>query len=208
LKPTGPPAGRKTRGKSSFLRIAFYIFLIWIGYSIRWVTERSSCKSAVDKRSPVGETVNTTDMRRRLDLETDERRTSNCTCSAFFQRMVTRVDLMTLMNQARLIGEGVEIGVRDGEFSDATLSRWNGIKLHLVDPWLEQDSKIYNDISNVAQNEQNARFELVSKNMKDKFPGRYKIHRNLSTEAVKNFQDRSLDYVYIDARSRFYCLVA
>eukprot|EP00291_Cryptomonas_curvata_P016581 CAMPEP_0172155688 /NCGR_PEP_ID=MMETSP1050-20130122/2769_1 /TAXON_ID=233186 /ORGANISM="Cryptomonas curvata, Strain CCAP979/52" /LENGTH=189 /DNA_ID=CAMNT_0012824623 /DNA_START=176 /DNA_END=742 /DNA_ORIENTATION=+ len=104
------------------------------------------------------------------------------------------------MNDARLIGEGVEIGVRDGEFSDITLSLWKGSKLHLVDPWLEQDSKIYNDISNVAQKEQNDRFELVSKTMKSKYPGRHRIHRNLSTEAVKNFQDRSLDYVYIDAR--------
>ena len=37
--------------------------------------------------------------------------------------------------------------------------------------------------------------------METKYPGRYQIHRNLSTDAVKNFENSSLDYVYIDARS-------
>jgi hypothetical protein len=53
-----------------------------------------------------------------------------------------------------IIDEGVEIGVRDADFSDWTLKHWKGKKLSLVDPWLRQDSKVYNDFSNVQQDEQ------------------------------------------------------
>jgi len=79
------------------------------------------------------------------------------------------------------------------------LSHWSGF-MHLVDPWLNQDNKLYTDISNVNQNEQEARFQMVSDKMEKKFSGRYKIHRTYSVEASKLFSDSQLDYVYIDAR--------
>ena len=114
-------------------------------------------------------------------------------------RMKDRADIPMYLTKLGLSGEGVEVGVRDGEFSEWVLSHWNGF-MHLVDPWLNQDNALYTDISNVNQNEQEARFKMVSDKMESKFPGRYKIHRTYSVEASKSFTDSQLDYIYIDAR--------
>lgn len=117
------------------------------------------------------------------------------------KRLSTRGELASYMDELGLAGEGVEVGVRDGDFSVWTLTHWTrGTKLHLVDPWLAQDSSVYNDVSNVAQTEQNARHDLVLSTMQSKFPGRFEIHRTFSVEASKKFADGSLVYVYIDAR--------
>jgi hypothetical protein len=104
------------------------------------------------------------------------------------------------MNDLGLVGEGVEVGVRDGDFSQWTLTHWRGRKLHLVDPWLAQDSTVYNDVSNVQQVEQNARHDAVAAMMSQRFPGRYAILRTFSVDAAATFADAALDYVYIDAR--------
>ena len=113
--------------------------------------------------------------------------------------MKDRSEIPMYLTKLGLSGEGVEVGVRDGEFSEWVLSHWNGF-MHLVDPWLNQDNTLYTDISNVNQNEQEQRFKMVSDKMASKFPGRYKIHRTYSVEASKLFADSQLDYIYIDAR--------
>ena len=115
------------------------------------------------------------------------------------ERLKDRYEIPSYLTQLGLSGQGVEVGVRDGEFSEHVLSHWNGI-MHLVDPWLNQNTTIYNDISNVAKDEQEARFRMVSTTMANKFPARYHIHRTYSVEASKLFTDSQLDFVYIDAR--------
>lgn len=70
--------------------------------------------------------------------------------SASSDRLKSRGEIPTFLNKVGLLGEGVEVGVRDGEFSQWVLSHWQGQKYHMVDPWLEQDKKIYNDVSNVT----------------------------------------------------------
>jgi hypothetical protein len=122
--------------------------------------------------------------------------------SVCHRRLSTRGELPSYLDALGLTGDGVEIGVRDGEFSEHTLGNWKGHKgkLHLVDPWLAQDKKLYNDVSNVDQMQQDARFELVSASMLTRFPGRAVVHRKLSVDAARSFADASLDYVYVDAR--------
>jgi hypothetical protein len=71
--------------------------------------------------------------------------------SASSRKMKSRGDIPELLNQLGLLGEAVEVGVREGDLSQWILSHWRGRKYHLVDPWLEQDQKIYQDISNVRQ---------------------------------------------------------
>jgi len=114
-------------------------------------------------------------------------------------RLKDRAEIPSYLTRLGLSGQGVEVGVRDGEFSEHVLSHWTGF-MHLVDPWLNQNTTIYNDISNVKTDEQEARFRLVSEKLLRKFPGRYKIHRTYSVDASKLFTDSQLDYVYIDAR--------
>jgi hypothetical protein len=117
-------------------------------------------------------------------------------------RMASRGELPALLDALGLSGDGVEVGVRDGDFSEHVLANWEGHAgvLHLVDPWREQDKVKYNDVSNVQQAEQDARFAKVVATMERRFPGRAVVHRALSVEASASFADDSLDYVYIDAR--------
>jgi len=65
------------------------------------------------------------------------------------KQLSTRGELPSYLTSLGLLGEGVEIGVRDGDFSQWVLSRWSGEKLHMVDPWAHQGVKLYNDKSNV-----------------------------------------------------------
>ena len=193
---------RKTHRKQYILHFITYAAFVWIGYLLRWSTERRYCQDFVKQKDALAQEISVAENQSLRLLRSDlSFGTPPCSCSALFRRLKSRRDLSLLMNEMRIDGEGVEIGVRDGDFSDYTLSKWKGKRLHLIDPWLEQNSTIYNDVSNVPQKEQEVRFRSVVQRMETKYPGRYQIHRNLSTDAVKNFENSSLDYVYIDARS-------
>lgn len=82
------------------------------------------------------------------------------------------------------------------------LSQLAGSKLNLVDPWLAQDSKLYLDISNVEQQDQDKRYGLVKARMEKEYPTRHAIFRTFSVDAAKSphFAENSLDYIYVDAR--------
>ncbi len=115
-------------------------------------------------------------------------------------RLRDRRDIPVYLNQLNLVGEGVEIGVRDGDFSEYVLSVWKGKKLHLVDPWENQKSDVYKDFSNVKQDEQEQRLQHVKDRLAKFGVSRYEIHRSYSVDAAKTIPDESLDYVYVDAR--------
>jgi hypothetical protein len=143
---------------------------------------------------------------------TAERNSKDCKCetsdllssrrihSLCHKQLSTRGELPSYLTSLGLLGEGVEIGVRDGDFSQWVLSHWAGEKLHLVDPWAHQDVKLYNDKSNVGQKEQDDLHNGVVDMMTARFPGRFQVHRDYSVNAARNFKDSSLDYIYIDGR--------
>ena len=94
-----------------------------------------------------------------------------------------RKDLLELLPKHGVIAE---LGVDEGNFSEAILTISNPKKLHLIDFW---GSERYN---------QNKR-----KGVEDKFKhqienGRIEINIGLSTDAVKEFQDNYFDWIYID----------
>lgn len=99
---------------------------------------------------------------------------------------------------------GLEIGVKQGIFSRITIMHWDTMeKYYMVDPWhhySKHDEKgVYNDAANVGQQEQEKYMqEAINRTLpwKDKIT----IYRKLSTEAVHDFKDGSLDFVYLDAR--------
>jgi hypothetical protein len=111
-----------------------------------------------------------------------------------------RADLPSYLNDAGLVGEAAEIGVRRGHFSSHVLKNWKGRMLHLVDPWEHQETKIYVDVSNRPQNEHDENLEHVKKMLDEEAPGRYEVHRGYSVDVAKTFTDEQLDFVYIDAR--------
>src|SRR3989344_4840255 len=85
---------------------------------------------------------------------------------------------------------GAEIGVYKGEFSEKLAKA--GLKLYAIDPWKEY--KGYNMPK--SQERLNSQYEQT-KSVLAPFPD-CRIIRKTSMEAVEDFEDGSLDFVYID----------
>jgi hypothetical protein len=97
-------------------------------------------------------------------------------------------------------GEGAEIGVAKGEFSQSLLEVLQPRKLHLIDPWEHQTRDDYaHDGNNASAEEQEQRYRAV----RDKYAaeidaGRIELHRAYSQDVAGTFADGQLDWVYID----------
>lgn len=111
----------------------------------------------------------------------------------------TRTEFPVMLNERRLFGCGVEIGVQLGEFSSTILKYWRGMHLISVDPWLEDAAENYVDIANVPQQQHELRYQATCAKLKP-FGARSSIWRMTSIEAAPKIADYSLDFVYIDAR--------
>lgn len=111
----------------------------------------------------------------------------------------SRDELPALLNRRGLTGEGAEIGVKLGKYSDYLLDHWRGRRLVSIDPWLEAGSKEYVDRSNVSQSRHEEFYE-ESRRRLARHGERSEIWRTTSIEAAGRVPDHSLDFVYIDAR--------
>jgi hypothetical protein len=113
-----------------------------------------------------------------------------------------RNDIGPYCNSVGLVGEGVEVGVWEGTFADEILSHWLGKRLYMVDPWVHQDELEYKDAHNLTT-------ELMDKvyakalAVAAKHGDRAKIIRDLSLNAVTQFKDESLDFVYLDGNHTY-----
>lgn len=77
------------------------------------------------------------------------------------------------------------------------MSAWKaGGKYYLVDPWKHQED--YVDLANGAQSVQDASMAEAMERVKP-FGDRPVVKRKFSYDAVKDFEDCSLDFVYVDA---------
>lgn len=86
---------------------------------------------------------------------------------------------------------GVEIGVEQGLFSEVLLKANPDLKLYCVDAWLAY--KGYRD--HVSQE----RLDRFIEDTKTRLaPYNYELIRKYSMDAVTDFEDGSLDFVYID----------
>jgi hypothetical protein len=109
-----------------------------------------------------------------------------------------RQDLPALLNRLSLAGRGVEVGVRDGDFSAWILHRWLGSKLISVDPW-RAEGEDYEDLANVTQDEHDELYERARHRF-GPFGAKSEIWRQTSAEAAARTPSSSLDFVYLDAR--------
>lgn len=89
---------------------------------------------------------------------------------------------------------GAEIGVYKGEFT-SSFARV-GLNIYGIDPWLE-----YYGAGRLSQNHHNARYEDAKQNT-GAYPNCTLIRKN-SSDALKDFKDGSLDFVYIDGDHTF-----
>jgi hypothetical protein len=106
--------------------------------------------------------------------------------------------LTGLLNELNL-KVGAEIGTSKGRFAKWLFAKIRGLKLYCVDPWAVYDNYI----------------ELHDKSKQDLFDGYFEetkqrlaghnveFVRKFSMDAVKDFKDNSLDFVFIDGNHTF-----
>ncbi|NBP01757.1 MAG: class I SAM-dependent methyltransferase [Proteobacteria bacterium] len=86
---------------------------------------------------------------------------------------------------------GAELGVKEGYLSKTFLSTNPKLTMHSIDLWGEHST-----IPEVHEHENNYN---LAKSQLTEFGARSIIKRMLTTDAVTDFEDDSLDFVYIDA---------
>lgn len=99
------------------------------------------------------------------------------------------------LNDNGLIQSGAEIGCAWGAFAKTILSSWAGKKYFMIDPWQNLPSNEY------LENQESCEYEKWFNECLDLASNDHRVilMRSKSIEAVNQFQDGSLDFVYIDA---------
>lgn len=110
-----------------------------------------------------------------------------------------REELPHLLNRRHLLGCAVEVGVKQGEFSEMLLSKWRGRHLISVDPWQAAPPEAYDDVANVSQDEHDA-FHAETVGRLARFGERSSVWRMTGGEAAERIPHHCLDFVYLDAR--------
>ena len=108
----------------------------------------------------------------------------------------TRLDLADLFCELKF-ETGVEIGVQEGLYSEQICLRNPNLKKHYsIDGW-----KAYRGYRDHVNQTKMDNFYAEAKSRLSKYP--IEIIKSFSLDAIKNFKDNSLDYVYIDGNHSF-----
>jgi hypothetical protein len=113
--------------------------------------------------------------------------------------MPIREELPHLLNRHLLLGCGVEVGVKRGEFSELLLTHWRGRHLISVDPWSEAPAEEYVDVANVQQRQHDAFYAETLERLV-RFGERSSVWRQTGDDAARALPHHCLDFVYLDAR--------
>ena len=105
---------------------------------------------------------------------------------------VGREDLVDWLYELKL-KKGVEVGTYEGEYSESICKANPQMKLWTIDPWLAYEG--YGDFT--SQIVLTSLFKKAKKRL-SAYP-KCKIMRTSSMNAIKEFRNNSLDFVYIDA---------
>lgn len=94
---------------------------------------------------------------------------------------------------------GAEIGVSNGRYSKWISVNNKGVKLYCIDPW-----KAYPEyVEQHGENSQKILDECFRKSTERLKPFNCELIRKTSMDAVKDFNDNSLDFVFIDGNHSF-----
>ena len=103
---------------------------------------------------------------------------------------------------------GAEIGVHEGDFSRRVLQMARPARLHLIDPWVYEDSpafaqSLYGGRRGGSQARMDRRHAAVERRFgREIAAGQVTVHRRRSAEASASFADETLDWVYVDGDHR------
>mgnify|MGYP001583438381 FL=1 len=95
---------------------------------------------------------------------------------------------------------GAEVGVENGYYSEVLLKANPKLQLYGVDPWSAGAYEVGTHAVDTEQKKYDERYETAVKLLK---PYNFTIIRKGSMEALADFKDNSLDFVYIDANHDF-----
>jgi Methyltransferase domain len=112
----------------------------------------------------------------------------------------SRADFGHILNELKLVGVGVEVGVFRGEFTEMLLRNWMGSLLILVDPWRHLPN--YFDSWNLTNSEMEENYRFTIARLSP-YLDRIHILRKMSQEAVLDVADGSCDFIYIDANHSY-----
>lgn len=96
--------------------------------------------------------------------------------------------------------EGVEVGVKEGENLFFIMDHCKNLKMTGIDAWEQQLSEENGE--NYANWNMSALYEKVL-NGAEKYGDRLKIIKSFSVDAANLFEDKSLDFVFIDAQHTY-----
>ena len=101
--------------------------------------------------------------------------------------------LITLCARSRV---GVEVGVCAGRTTEAMLAALPNLQLIGVDPWVPY-SEVARDGTWHTDN------QALAEQVRERYPDRLRFIREPSLVAVREFEDASLDFVFIDGDHRY-----
>lgn len=104
-----------------------------------------------------------------------------------------RDNLGVFLNSRKLLKRGVELGTHRGQFAVSILRRWRGERLYCVDHWEPYDDS--DPASCISDREEDFH---AARSILAKFPEAVLVRKE-SLQAANDFNDLSLDFVYIDA---------
>jgi hypothetical protein len=113
--------------------------------------------------------------------------------------MKNRIELINLFQSKYKLGRAVEIGTYEGEYASEILKTWKG-DLYLIDIWRKVNNAEYSDSCN-RQDYINVMYKCC-KNISGHEDRCHMIRTN-SENAVKLFNDESLDFIYLDANHKY-----
>ena len=114
-----------------------------------------------------------------------------------------RIELTSLIDELDL-KVGVEVGVNEGDFSKDLLENSKLDKLYSVDAWCT-DQELTRSVFKrwaIRHGEVEKAYETTCEKLAP-FGDRSEIIRDISEVAVKQFDDQSIDFIYIDASHRW-----
>jgi hypothetical protein len=116
------------------------------------------------------------------------------------------INMITELNNCSV---GIEVGVACGQLSEVILNNTNLNKLYCIDPWKVFPKDFYIDAMNDknTQNDWDNCYQSVVNNLKGKFNNRVSVLRGISEDFINNFEDNSLDFVYIDGNHNYHAVL-
>jgi hypothetical protein len=118
------------------------------------------------------------------------------------QKIRCRADLGIFLKEKKINGNGIEIGVDNGLFSEVIIRDFGLSKIYLLDAWKKFDDTEYMGIMNSSQEKQDEKYQKVLEKFSC-YGEKVKVIRKDSREGFKDFNDGFFDFIYIDANHEY-----